>query len=154
MTKIKDLQSLDLAIYKLTVDLKEKEASLVDRFEKVSEGFDPGNMINMGLKSVFKGSNVNKTLVSTMASLLVGVLIERVILRKSNVLVKYGIAHIAMNLVSKLADENWQPEFMLRLKDALMKAINMEQQASTSTDQNPSTSHPSKNNDVDFVEHT
>lgn len=127
MRKITDLQSLDMAIFQLEKEIEEKEKKINVLFEESAKGFEPAALMNAGFKSLLQGSTVQKTMMGTAASILVGFLIERVILRKSNVLVKYGIAHVVMNLVSRLAAENFQPDLMQRLRDALMSAIQSEE---------------------------
>lgn len=123
MNKIKDKLSLELEISRLKVEIDKKELELNEQFEKISAQLEPGALMKSGITSMFSSNTVNKTIVSTGLSLLTGFLVERIILRKSNVLVKYGIAQIAMSLVSQLAENNWQPEIMTRIKAALSSAI-------------------------------
>jgi hypothetical protein len=123
MSKIKDKLSLELEISRLKSEIDNKEIILNQQFEKISAQLDPGTIMKNGITSMFSSNTVNKTIVSTGLSLLTGFLVERIILRKSNVLVKYGIAQIAMTLVSQLAEQNWQPEIMTRIKAALASAI-------------------------------
>ena len=134
MTNIKDKQSLEKEILRLKFEISQKEIQLNNQFEKVAAQLEPAELMKSGFSNLFKSNLTSKTLVTTGLSLLTGFLIERVILRKSNVLVKYGIAQIAMTLVSQLADQNWQPEIMLRIKTALNEAI-----------QNSSEENPEKN---------
>lgn len=123
MSKIKDKLSLEQEISRLKSEINSKEIVLNQQFEKISAQLEPGALMKNGLNSMFSKNIVNKTIVSTGLSLLTGFLVERIILRKSNVLVKYGIAQIAMSLVSQLAEQNWQPEIMTRIKAALNSAI-------------------------------
>lgn len=123
MNKIKDKASLEREIIRLKFEISQKEVTLNNQFEKVAAQLEPAELMKSGLSNMFKSNLTSKTLVTTGLSLLTGFLIERVILRKSNVLVKYGIAQIAMTLVSQLADQNWQPEIMQRIKTALSEAI-------------------------------
>jgi hypothetical protein len=123
MSKIKDKLSLELEISRLKSEIDTKEILLNQQFEKISAQLEPGELMKSGISSMFSSNKVNKTIVSTGLSLLTGFLVERIILRKSNVLVKYGIAQIAMSLVSQLAEQNWQPEIMTRIKAALSSAI-------------------------------
>lgn len=123
MNKIKDKLSLELEISRLKIEIDKKELVLNEQFEKISAQLEPGALMKNGITSMFSSNAVNKTIVSTGLSLLTGFLVERIILRKSNVLVKYGIAQIAMSLVSQLAEQNWQPEIMTRIKAALSSAI-------------------------------
>ncbi len=123
MNKIKDKLSLELEISRLKIEIDKKELVLNEQFEKISAQLEPGALMKSGITSIFSSNAVNKTIVSTGLSLLTGFLVERIILRKSNVLVKYGIAQIAMSLVSQLAENNWQPEIMTRIKAALSSAI-------------------------------
>lgn len=123
MNKIKDKLSLELEISRLKIEIDKKELVINEQFEKISTQLEPGALMKSGITSMFSSNTVNKTIVSTGLSLLTGFLVERIILRKSNVLVKYGIAQIAMSLVSQLAEQNWQPEIMTRIKAALSSAI-------------------------------
>lgn len=123
MNKIKDKLSLELEISRLKIEIDKKELVINEQFEKISTQLEPGALMKSGITSMFSSNTVNKTIVSTGLSLLTGFLVERIILRKSNVLVKYGIAQIAMSLVSQLAEQNWQPEIMTRIKVALNSAI-------------------------------
>lgn len=123
MSRIKDKLSLELEITKLKSEIGSKELIISEQFEKISTQLEPTNLMRNGISSMFSTNVVNKTILSTGLSLLTGFLVERIILRKSNVLVKYGIAQIAMNLVSQLAEQNWQPEIMTRIKSALGQAI-------------------------------
>ncbi len=136
MNNIKDKQSLEKEILRLKFEISQKEVQLNNQFEKVAAQLEPAELMKSGINNLFKSNLTSKTLVTTGLSLLTGFLIERVILRKSNVLVKYGIAQIAMTLVSQLADQNWQPEIMLRIKTALNEAI-----------QNSSEENSEKNNE-------
>lgn len=123
MNKIKDKLSLELEISRLKIEIDKKELVINEQFEKISTQLEPGALMKSGITSMFSSNTVNKTIVSTGLSLLTGFLVKRIILRKSNVLVKYGIAQIAMSLVSQLAEQNWQPEIMTRIKAALSSAI-------------------------------
>lgn len=123
MNRIKDKLSLELEITRLKSEINSKEVLISEQFEKISNQLEPSNLVRNSFNSMFSTNVLNKTILSTGLSLLTGFFIERIILRKSNVLVKYGIAQIAMNLVSQLAEQNWQPEIMTRIKSALGQAI-------------------------------
>lgn len=123
MKRIKNKAQLDKEIYRLTLEIKLKEQNLQNKFDKVAEDFEPGALLSAGVKSFFHKQSKNKTIATTTLTILAGFLVERVILRKSNILVKYGIAQLAMGLVSKLAEENWHPEIFTNIKNALAKAI-------------------------------
>jgi 1,2-phenylacetyl-CoA epoxidase catalytic subunit len=109
MKAIKNKAQLEQEIYRLQLDLKSKEKNLA--------------LINAGVRSFFHQQTTNKSIVTTTLSIMAGFLVERVILRKSNILVKYGIAQLAMGLVSQLAEQNWHPEFITKIQAALQKAI-------------------------------
>lgn len=126
MPTIKNKLDLDKEIYRLQLELKTKELSLQHKFDKLSVDLEPGALLSAGVKSFFHQQAKNKTIVTTTLTILAGFLVERVILRKSNILVKYGIAQLAMGLVSKLAEENWHPEIFSNIKNALQKAISSE----------------------------
>lgn len=126
MPTIKNKIDLEKEIYRLQLELKTKELSLQNKFDKLSVDLEPGALLNAGVKSFFHQQTKNKTIVTTTLTILAGFLVERVILRKSNILVKYGIAQLAMGLVSKLAEENWHPEIFNNIKLALQKAISNE----------------------------
>lgn len=133
MNTIKNKAQLDKEIYKLQLEIKAKEKSLQLKFDNLSDSLEPGALLNAGVKSFFKKQTSNKTIVTTVLSIAAGFLVERVILRKSNILVKYGIAQLAMGLVTKLAEEKWHPEFFSKIQNALSLAINNEQDSSDDT---------------------
>lgn len=128
MKMIQNKSQLDKEIVRLTIEIKLKEQKLQTSFDRVSEQFEPGALLSSGVKSFFHQQTKNKTIVTTTLTILAGFLVERVILRKSNMLVKYGIAQLAMGLVTKLADENWHPEIFTKIKDALANAISGNQE--------------------------
>ena len=123
MKAIKNKAQLEQVIYRLQLDLKSKEKNLTVKFDKLSDSLEPGALLNAGVRSFFHQQTTNKSIVTTTLSIMAGFLVERVILRKSNVLVKYGIAQLAMGLVSQLAEQNWHPEFITKIQAALQKAI-------------------------------
>src|SRR5574343_173122 len=126
MKTIKTKAQLKKEIYRLQLEVKSKEQNLQVKFDKLADSLEPGALLNAGVKSFFHKQTSNKTIVTTALSIAAGFLVERVILRKSNILVKYGIAQLAMGLVSKLAEENWHPEFIGKIQNALAQAINNE----------------------------
>jgi hypothetical protein len=126
MATISNKLDLEKEIYRLQLEIKAKEQVLQTKFDDLSEDLEPGALLNAGVKSFFHQQAKNKTIVSTGLTILAGILVERVILKKSNILVKYGIAQLAMGLVSKLAEENWHPEIFGKIKNALQQAINNE----------------------------
>ena len=130
MKTITNISQLEKEIYRLQLEAKAKEQNLQVKFDKLSDSLEPGALLNAGVKSFFHKQTSNKTIVTTALSIAAGFLVERVILRKSNILVKYGIAQLAMGLVSKLAEENWHPEFISKIQNALTQAINNEQNSS------------------------
>jgi len=130
MKTITNISQLEKEIYRLQLEAKAKEQNLQVKFDKLSDSLEPGALLNAGVKSFFHKQTSNKTIVTTALSIAAGFLVERVILRKSNILVKYGIAQLAMGLVSKLAEENWHPEFFSKIQNALTQAINNEQNSS------------------------
>ncbi len=123
MKTIKNKAQLEKEIYRLQLELKAKEENLQLKFDRLADSLEPGAILNMGVKSFFRKQTTNKSIVTTGLTILAGFLVERIILRKSNVLVKYGIAHLAMGLVSKLAEENWHPEIISKIQNALSQAI-------------------------------
>ncbi len=127
MKSIKNKSQLEKEIYRLQLEIKAREKDLQVKFDNLSDSLEPGALLNAGVKSFFHKQTGNKTIVTTALSIAAGFLVERVILRKSNILVKYGIAQLAMGLVSKLSEENWHPEFITKIKNALSQAINNEQ---------------------------
>lgn len=126
MKTIKNKLQLEKEIYRLKLEVKMKEQSLQLKFDKLAEDLEPGALLNAGVKSFFNNQTKNKTIVSTGLTILAGFLVERVIMKKSNILVKYGIAQLAMALVSRLSEENWYPEIFTKIKDALSHAISDE----------------------------
>ena len=112
MATITNKLELEKEIYRLQLEIKAKEQVLQTRFDDLSEDLEPGALLNAGIKSFFNKKAKNKTVVTTGLTILAGFLVERVILKKSNILVKYGIAQLAMGLVSKLSEENWHPEIL------------------------------------------
>lgn len=126
MATITNKLELEKEIYRLQLEIKAKEQVLQTRFDDLSEDLEPGALLNAGIKSFFTKKAKNKTVVTTGLTILAGFLVERVILKKSNILVKYGIAQLAMGLVSKLSEENWHPEIFSKIKNALQQAISNE----------------------------
>ncbi len=126
MATITNKLELEKEIYRLQLEIKAKEQVLQTRFDDLSEDLEPGALLNAGIKSFFNKKAKNKTVVTTGLTILAGFLVERVILKKSNILVKYGIAQLAMGLVSKLSEENWHPEIFSKIKNALQQAISNE----------------------------
>ena len=45
------------------------------------------------------------------------------ILKNANILVKYGIAQVAMTIISQFVDENWNPNLMAKLKASIAQVI-------------------------------
>lgn len=123
MKAIKNKAHLEQEIYRLQLHIKSKEKNLSVKFDKLSDSLEPGALLNAGVRSFFHQQTTNKSIVTTTLSIMAGFLVERVILRKSNILVKYGIAQLAMGLVSRLAEQNWHPEFITKIQAALQKAI-------------------------------
>ncbi len=121
--KIQNKSDLDKEIYRLQIEVKVKEQEIQSRFDALSDQMEPGNLLNMGVKSFFHQQTKNNTVITTTLTILAGFIVERVILRKSNILVKYGIAQLAMGLVSRLAEQNWYPEVINKIKNALQQAI-------------------------------
>jgi DNA-directed RNA polymerase beta' subunit len=126
MGTINNKLDLEKEIYRLKLEVKQKEEAIQKRFDELSDDLEPGALLNAGIKSFFHKQTKNKTIVTTGLTILAGFLVERVILRKSNILVKYGIAQIAMALVTKLSEENWHPEIFSKIKNALQQAISNE----------------------------
>lgn len=127
MKSIKNKAQLEQEIYRLKLEIKSRENNLQVKFDNLSDSLEPGALLNAGVKSFFNKQSANKTVLTTVLSIATGFLVERVILKKSNILVKYGIAQLAMGLVSKLAESNWHPEFITKIKNALSQAISNEQ---------------------------
>lgn len=127
MKSIKNKAQLEQEIYRLKLEIKSREKNLQVKFDNLSDSLEPGALLNAGVKSFFNKQSANKTVLTTVLSIATGFLVERVILKKSNILVKYGIAQLAMGLVSKLAESNWHPEFITKIKHALAQAISNEQ---------------------------
>lgn len=127
MKSIKNKAQLEQEIYRLKLEIKSREKNLQVKFDNLSDSLEPGALLNAGVKSFFNKQSANKTVLTTVLSIATGFLVERVILKKSNILVKYGIAQLAMGLVSKLAESNWHPEFITKIKNALSQAISNEQ---------------------------
>lgn len=123
MKAIKNKAQLEQEIYRLQLDIKTKEKNLTVKFDQLSDSLEPGALLSAGVRSFFHQQTTNKSIVTTTLSIMAGFLVERVILRKSNILVKYGIAQLAMGLVSRLAEQNWHPEFISKIQAALQKAI-------------------------------
>lgn len=124
--KIKNKSDLEKEIYRLQFEVHQKEQDIQARFDALSDQLEPGVLLNTAVKSFFHHQTKNKTLVTTTLTILAGFVVERVILRKSNILVKYGIAQLAMGLVSRLAEQNWYPEVINKIKNALQQAIDAE----------------------------
>ncbi len=124
--KIKNKSDLEKEIYRLQLEVQQKEQDIQVRFDALSDQLEPGVLLNTAVKSFFHQQTKNKTLVTTTLTILAGFVVERVILRKSNILVKYGIAQLAMGLVSRLAEQNWYPEVINKIKNALQQAIDAE----------------------------
>jgi hypothetical protein len=111
MKAIKNKAQLEQEIYRLQLDLKSKEKNLALKFDKLSDTLEPGALLNAGVRSFFHQQTTNKSIVTTTLSIMAGFL------------VKYGIAQLAMGLVSQLAEQNWHPEFITKIQAALQKAI-------------------------------
>lgn len=126
MRTIKNKSQLEKEIYRLQLEIYSQEKDLQLKFDQLAESLEPGALLNAGIKSYFQKQSTNKTIMTTALSIAAGFLVERVILRKSNILVKYGIAQLAMGLVNKLAEENWHPEFITKIQNALSQAISNE----------------------------
>lgn len=124
--KIKTKSDLEKEIYRLQLEVNNKEKEIQARFDALSDQLEPGNLLNTAVKSFFHQQTKNTSIVTTTLTILAGFLVERVILRKSNILVKYGIAQLAMGLVSRLAEQNWYPEVVSKIKNALQQAIDSE----------------------------
>ncbi len=124
--KIKNKSDLEKEIYRLQLEVQQKEQDIQVRFDAFSDQLEPGVLLNTAVKSFFHQQTKNKTLVTTTLTILAGFIVERVILRKSSILVKYGIAQLAMGLVSRLAEQNWYPEVINKIKNALQQAIDAE----------------------------
>lgn len=124
--KIKNKSDLEKEIYRLQLEVGKKEQEIQARFDALSDHLEPGNLLNTAVKSFFHQQTKNTSIVTTTLTILAGFLVERVILRKSNILVKYGIAQLAMGLVSRLAEQNWYPEVINKIKNALQQAIDSE----------------------------
>jgi hypothetical protein len=124
--KIKNKSDLEKEIYRLQLEVQQKEQDIQVRFDALSDQLEPGVLLNTAVKSFFHQQTKNKTLVTTTLTILAGFIVERVILRKSSILVKYGIAQLAMGLVSRLAEQNWYPEVINKIKNALQQAIDAE----------------------------
>ncbi len=124
--KIKNKSDLEKEIYRLQLEVQQKEQDIQVRFDALSDQLEPGVLLNTAVKSFFHQQTKNKTLVTTTLTILAGFIVERVILRKSSILVKYGIAQLAMGLVSRLAEKNWYPEVIKKIKNALQQAIDAE----------------------------
>ncbi|MEN9369944.1 MAG: hypothetical protein RI952_809 [Bacteroidota bacterium] len=129
MTKITNLESLDQEIIRLKEAANAKEANINEAFQQLSSSLEPANIISSGIKSLVNRSPLSKPLISTGISLLSGLFIEKVILKNSNFLVKYGIAQIAMSVISNFVDEKWNPSLITKLKDSIAQVI--DQQKST-----------------------
>jgi hypothetical protein len=89
----------------------------------LSNNLTPANLISSGFKSIFNRSPLSKPLISTGIGLLSGLFIEKVILKNANILVKYGIAQVAMTIISQFVDENWNPNLMAKLKASIAQVI-------------------------------
>ncbi len=137
MNKINNVLDLEREIVRLKMEAKQKEIVLNNQFEELVENFEPGKLLNKGFRSMFSNSIQNKPIISTGLSLAAGFLIEKVLLRKTNFIVKYGLAQIAMNLVSTLVDENWNPPLIKKLKDALQKLVHLEKENTEESDHLP-----------------
>lgn len=136
MRTIKNKSQLEKEIYRLKLDVNSQEKDLQLKFDQLADSLEPGALLNAGIKSYFHKQSTNKTIMTTALSIAAGFLVERVILRKSNILVKYGIAQLAMGLVNKLAEENWHPEFITKIQNALSQAISNEHSTEETTTEN------------------
>lgn len=135
MRTIKNKSQLEKEIYRLQLEINSQEKDLQLKFDQLAESLEPGALLNAGIKSYFQKQSTNKTIMTTALSIAAGFLVERVILRKSNILVKYGIAQLAMGLVNKLAEENWHPEFITKIQNALSQAISNEHSTEETTNE-------------------
>lgn len=135
MRTIKNKSQLEKEIYRLQLEINSQEKDLQLKFDQLAESLEPGALLNAGIKSYFQKQSTNKTIMTTALSIAAGFLVERVILRKSNILVKYGIAQLAIGLVNKLAEENWHPEFITKIQNALSQAISNEHSTEETTNE-------------------
>jgi hypothetical protein len=123
MTKIYNRATLDQEIDRLKNLAAAKENNLQTAFQELSNNLTPANLISSGFKSIFNRSPLSKPLISTGIGLLSGLFIEKVILKNANILVKYGIAQVAMTIISQLVDENWNPNLIAKLKASIAQVI-------------------------------
>lgn len=113
------MQDLEREISRLKKQSKRKEAEMSASVDEIVQSLQPARLLMQGARSLFSGSTQNKSLLSTGISFAAGILIEKVLLRKSNFLVKYGLSHIVINLISNLVDENWNPQLMQLIREKL-----------------------------------
>ena len=123
MTKIYNRETLDQEIDRLKNLAATKENNLQTAFQELSNNLTPANLISSGFKSIFNRSPLRKPLISTGIGLLSGLFIEKVILKNANILVKYGIAQVAMTIISQFVDENWNPNLIAKLKASIAQVI-------------------------------
>ncbi len=117
--KISNMQDLEREISRLKKQSKRKEAEMSASVEEIVQSLQPARLLMQGARSIFSGSSQNKSLLSTGLSFAAGILIEKVLLRKSNFLVKYGLSHIVINMISNLVDESWNPRLMQLIREKL-----------------------------------
>ena len=113
------MQDLEREISRLKKQSKRKEAEMSASVEEIVQSLQPARLLMQGARSIFSGSSQNKSLLSTGLSFAAGILIEKVLLRKSNFLVKYGLSHIVINMISNLVDESWNPRLMQLIREKL-----------------------------------
>lgn len=119
MPKIHNIKTLEREITRLKKRLKEQEFAINNRFENLLSNLEPSKVFTQGVQSLFSSSVKTKSLFSTGLSIGVGLLIEKVLLRKSNFIVKYGLSHLIMNLISNLAQTGVSSELLDQLKKSL-----------------------------------
>jgi hypothetical protein len=117
--KINNMQDLEQEISRLKKQSKRKEAEMSASVDEIVQSLQPARLLIQGTRSLFSGATKNKSLLSTGISFAAGIFIEKVLLRKSNFLVKYGLSHIAINLITNLVDENWNPQLMQLIREKL-----------------------------------
>ncbi len=122
MNKIRNTKDLDKAILQLKKEVVQKELELNRHVESLIKDFDAGALITSGFKSIFKTDSSNKYLISTGLSIALGIFADKILSKRSNFILKYGLAQAFMNLVTRFIDERWNPDLYRKIREYLSKS--------------------------------
>lgn len=119
MKQIHNMDTLSREITRLKKNVKEKEIVISSEFDRLVADFEPSKILSKGIKSFFYTGNKNKPILNTALTWGIGMLIEKLLLRKTNFIVRYGLSQVVMNLVSNIAGDSLNPGILQKLRDAL-----------------------------------